>query len=179
MPERPQSPLKHSKMSSRSTASTKARVTNTDAQAVGYVADPNATPRPGRAVRRPAQASAPPPPAPALHETALPAWSPAPSASDDEYIDREDLNRPMSILSSVTESTGSKARSRSPTKRMIDLKVAEKTVSSKTARSLADVPEYVRKLYKEIQSLARVPRGVVPRGIEVRFRSHSTSVGSL
>jgi hypothetical protein len=29
-------------------------------------------------------------------------------------------------------------------------------------KSPADVPEDVRKLYKEIQSLARVPRGVIP-----------------
>ncbi|PVI01082.1 hypothetical protein DM02DRAFT_654856 [Periconia macrospinosa] len=59
----------------------------------------------------------------------------------------------------VTESAGSQARSRSPTKRMIDLKVAEKTVSSKTVKSPADVPEDVRKLYKEIQGLARITRG--------------------
>lgn len=178
MSERPQSPLKHSRTRSSRTASTQASGTNTDAQTVGHVADPNATPRPERAIRKPARASAPPPPAPCLHETAVPEWTPEPSASDGEYIDREDLNRPMSIASSVTESTGSKARSRSPTKRMIDLKVAEKTVSSKTVRSLADVPEDVRKLYKEIQSLARVPRGVVPLGIEVRACSHSTPLRS-
>ena len=50
---------------------------------------------------------------------------------------------------------------------MIDLKVAEKTVSLKTVKSPTDVPEDVRKLYKEIQSLARVPRGGIPLGIEV------------
>ena len=164
MSERPKSPLKLSRTRSR-TASRTAGETYTDAQPVGYVADPNATPRPGRVRHKPAPASAPPLPALALRNTAVPEWNSAPGASDSDYTDKEDPNRPMS---SVTKSTDSKARSRSPTKRMIDLKVADKTVSSRTARSLADVPEDVRKLYKEIQSLARVPRGVVPRGIEVR-----------
>lgn len=82
------------------------------------------------------------------------------------------MGRPVSSISSVAESTGSKARSHSPTKRMIDLKVAEKKVSSKMVKSPVDVPEDVRKLYKEIQSLARVPRGVIPLGVEVRACSH-------
>lgn len=87
-----------------------------------------------------------------------------PSASEGELdIDREDMDR---SASSVTESTGSKARSRSPTERMVDLRVAEKMVAPKTVKSPADVPEDVRGLYKAIQSLARVPRSVIPLGIE-------------
>ncbi|KAF1972376.1 hypothetical protein BU23DRAFT_162512 [Bimuria novae-zelandiae CBS 107.79] len=96
----------------------------------------------------------------------MPEWAPTSSASDPPYMDREDLNQPLSSISSVTESTGSKARSRSPTKRMINIKIAEKTVSSRTVKSPADVPEDVRKLYRVVQSLARVPRGVIPLGIE-------------
>jgi hypothetical protein len=158
-------PLKPSRKRSSRNASRTAGEAYANAQLDGYAADPNATPRPGRVLRKPAPASAPRPPAPDLHKTAVPEWDPAPGASDSDYTDRGELNRPMS---SVTESTDSRTRSRSPTKRMIGLRVAEKTVSSKTVRSLADVPEDVRKLYKEIQSLARVPLGVVPQGIEVR-----------
>ena len=169
MPQPSRSP---SKTSSR-IAARKVEDTRSKAQVVEYVVDLNATPRPGRVGRKPAPGpAAPPVPVPALHEANTPELIPTPSASDSEYIDRDEMDRPMSSISSITESTGSKARSRSPTKRMIDLKVAEKAVSSKTVKSPADVPEDVRKLYKEIRSLARVPRGVIPLGIEVRTCSH-------
>jgi hypothetical protein len=138
--------------------------------------DPNATQRPVRARRKLAPAPpAPTMPVPALDETAMPALTP--SASEGELdIDREDMDRPAS---SVTESTDSKARSRSPTKRMVDLRVAEKMVAPKTVKSPADVPEDVRGLYKAIQSLARVPRSVIPLGIEVRVRPHPCSFPAL
>lgn len=174
-----QTPRSPSKTSSR-IAARKVEDTKRKTQVVEYVVDPNTTPRPGRVRRKPAPGPATPPmPVPALHESNIPEWIPTPSASDGEYINREDMDRPMSSISSVTESTGSKARSRSPTKRMIDLKVAEKTVCSKTVKSPADVPEDVRKLYKEIQSLARIPRGVIPLGIEVRVCAHTHLFPSL
>jgi hypothetical protein len=151
-------------------ATRKAEDKRNKAQAADYGADLNASPRPGRGGRSPAPGLPNPPiHIPALAETNIPQWIPTSSASHDKCIDEEDVDQPKSSISSVTRSTCSKARSRSPTKRMIDLKVAEKTVSLKTVKSPADVPEDVRKLYKEIQGLARVPRGVIPMGIEVRI----------
>ncbi|OAL56134.1 hypothetical protein IQ07DRAFT_583522 [Pyrenochaeta sp. DS3sAY3a] len=91
-----------------------------------------------------------------LDKTIIPPLTPSASV-------REDMD---SLASSVIASSHSQPRSRSPTKRMVDLRVAEKRVVFKTAKSPIDVPDDVRKLYKSIQSLARVPRGVVPRGIE-------------
>lgn len=141
-----------------------------------HAMDPNVTLWPGCVGRQPAQGlAAPAVPASALHEANMPEWNPTSSASDGGYTDREDRNRPMSSISLVTETTGSEARSRSPTIRMIDLKAAEKPVSSKTVKLPADVPDDVRKLFKEIQSLARIPRGVIPVGIEVRSYSRPSS----
>lgn len=124
------------------------------------VLDPNATPRPIRSRHEPPPAPAAPMPVSSLNETAMPAWTPSPSEGEPDL----DMDQPTS---SVTESTGSRVRSRSPTKRMVDLRVAEKTVNPKTVRSPVDVPEDVRGLYRAIQSMARVPRGVIPLGIEV------------
>jgi hypothetical protein len=170
-----QAPRSPSKISSR-IAARKARDTRNKAPAVEGVIDPNATPRPVRVGHKPALAPpAPTIPVPALDGIAMPALTP--SVSEGELdIDREDMDRPAS---SVTESTGSKARSRSPTKRMVDLRVAEKTVAPKTVKSPADVPEDVRGLYKAIQSLARVPRSVIPLGIEVRVPPHPSPFPSL
>jgi hypothetical protein len=121
-----QPPRSPSKTSSR-IAARKLEDIRKKAQAVEYVVDPNATPRPGRVGRKPAPGpAAPPVPVPALHEANLPELIPTPSASDSEYIDRDEIDRPMSSISSVTKSTGSKARSRSPTKRMIDLKLRKR-----------------------------------------------------
>jgi hypothetical protein len=143
-------------------AARKVEDTRNKAPAVDVMDDPSVTPRPFRTRRKLAST-----PVTALDETAKPAL--IPSASEDKIgIDRED----MEPASSVTESIGSK-RSRSPTKRMVDLQVAEKKVVPKTAKSPADVPEDVRGLYRAIQSLARVPRGVIPLGIEVPFQPHS------
>ncbi|PSN58779.1 hypothetical protein BS50DRAFT_367819 [Corynespora cassiicola Philippines] len=152
-----------SKRSSR-VAARKAKDTNIGSTVEDLV-DPNTTPRPVRAKRKPAPGPPVPiVPVPNLDETQMPALTP--SASEGELdIPRYDMDRPTS---SITESTGSRARSRSPTKRMVDLRVAEKTVALKTVKSPADVPGDVREVYKAIQSLARVPRGVIPLGIEVR-----------
>jgi hypothetical protein len=152
-----------SKRSSR-VAARKAKDTSIG-PAVEDAVDPNATPRPARAKGKPVPAPpAPTVPVPDLDEIEMPTLTP--SASEGELdIVRYKMDRPAS---SITESTGSKARSRSPTKRMVDLRVAEKTVVLKTVKSPADVPEDVRRVYKAIQSLARVPRGVIPLGIEVR-----------
>ncbi|KAI9774939.1 MAG: hypothetical protein M1840_000155 [Geoglossum simile] len=172
MSHAPRSPTK---ISSR-IAARKARDTRDKALAVEDVIDPNATPRPVRARRKPAPApAAPTMPVPALYETAMPELMPSTSEGELD-LDREDMDRPAS---SVTESIGSKARSRSLTKRMVDLRVAEKAVAPKTAKSPADVPEDVRGLYMAIQSLARVPRSVIPLGIEVRVvRTHLHSLRS-
>ena len=169
-----QAPRSPSKRSSR-VAARKAKDTNIG-PSVEDVVDPNATPRQARAKDKPA----PRPPARTvpisdLDEIQMPALTP--SASEGELdIFRHDMDRPAS---SITESTGSKARSRSPTKRMVDLRVAEKTVALKTVKSPADVPGDVREVYKAIKSLARVPRGVIPLGIEVRANPLSPLLPSL
>jgi hypothetical protein len=135
------------------------------------VIDPDATPRPVRARHK----SAPAPPIPVLDKTKIPTLTPR-TPEDKLETDREDVDW---SASSVTESTGSKARSRSPTKQMIDLRVAEKAVISKTVKSPIDVPEDVRGLYIAIRSLARNSRGVIPLGIEVRVRPHPSPFPSL
>ncbi|CAI6225569.1 unnamed protein product [Periconia digitata] len=150
-----------SKRSSR-VAARKAKDTNIGS-AVKDLVDPNATPRPVHAKGKLAP-GLPVPIVPVLDldETQMPALTP--SASEGELdILRYDIDRPAS---SITESISSRARSRSPTKRIVDLQVAEKTVALKTVKSPADVPENVRGVYKAIQSLARVPRSVIPLGIK-------------
>ena len=72
-------------------------------------------------------------------------------------------------VDTIHESTISK-RSRSPTRRMVDLQIAKKPVISKTATSSKDVPQNVRGLYKNLQALARRSKGVIPLGIEVPSR---------
>ncbi|KAI9772513.1 MAG: hypothetical protein M1840_000718 [Geoglossum simile] len=130
--------------------------------AVEDVIDPDTTPRSVRARRKPAPTPPATIPIPVLDKTKIPTLTP--NTSEDKLdTDKGDVDWPTS---SVTESTGSKARSRSPTKRMIDLRVAEKTVISKTVKSPTDVPEDVRGLYEAIRSLARMPHGVIPLGIE-------------
>jgi hypothetical protein len=62
---------------------------------------------------------------------------------------------------------------------MADLRVAEKTVVTKTVESPVYVPEDVRALLNAIESLALVPRGVIPLGIEVRAHTHSAVVPLL
>ncbi len=71
--------------------------------------------------------------------------------------------------SSVADSISSKRlrRPNSPTKRMVDLVVANKPVVPGSISSLLDVPKPVLELYKEVYRLANFPRGIVPAGIEV------------
>ncbi|KAF2691412.1 hypothetical protein K458DRAFT_381270 [Lentithecium fluviatile CBS 122367] len=109
----------------------------------------------------------PPPPV----SVDMPEWIPPTSASDGENVDREVIGRPGRSISSVAESAGSTARSRSPTLKMVDIKGAEKMVPLKMMISPADVPEDVQELYTKIQSLAHIPRGVIPLGVEVRAYS--------
>ncbi|KAI9775012.1 MAG: hypothetical protein M1839_001612 [Geoglossum umbratile] len=148
-----QAPRSPSKRSSR-IAARKARDTRNKAL-VEDATDPDATPRPVRARHKPA----PVPPTPVLDKTNIPTLTPN-TPEDKLEIDRED------VASSVTESTGLKARSCSPTKRMIDLRVAEKTVISKTVKLPTDVPEDVQGLSEAIRSLVHMPHGVIPLGIE-------------
>ncbi|KAI9695442.1 MAG: hypothetical protein M1820_008627 [Bogoriella megaspora] len=139
------------------------KAVNTNEASEKDAVDPNSTPRPVRITRRTVQ-----PPAAAdmpntiLDETSTPAWARSASGSEPD-MSGGDTGR---SLSSVTQSTDSKARSRSPTKRMVDLRVAEKTLIPEAATKAADVPEDVRGLYRAIRSLAHVPRNVIPLGIE-------------
>ncbi|KAH0563206.1 hypothetical protein GP486_002223 [Trichoglossum hirsutum] len=158
MSQASRSPLK----TSSRIAARKARDTRNEVLAVEDAIDPNATPRPVRARHKPAPAPPDTIPNPVLGKTKTPTLT-SNTPEDKPDTDREDVDWPAS---SVTESTGSRARSRSPTKRMVDLRVAEKTVISKTAKSPTDVPEDVRELYTAIRSLARIPYGVIPLGIE-------------
>ncbi|KAI9760489.1 MAG: hypothetical protein M1840_002399 [Geoglossum simile] len=151
-----QAPRSPSKTSSR-IAARKARDTRNKVL-VEDVIDLDATPRPVRARHKPAPA----PPIPVLDKTKIPTLT-SNIPEDRLETGREDVDWPAS---SATKSTSSKARSRSPTKRMIDLRVAEKMVISKTAKSPTDVPEDVRGLYKAIRSLARNSHDVIPLGIE-------------
>jgi hypothetical protein len=72
---------------------------------------------------------------------------------------------------SVAESVDSKVskRSVSPTKRTVDLRVADERVIQKSIRSRADVPGDVQELlYKKIQGVATFSQSIIPKGIEVR-----------
>lgn len=121
--------------------------------ATQHVVDSNTTPRPIR------QKRAAPPTLSILDLHTRPAPILTPSVSE-EYV-AEDVE-----VESTNESTTSK-RSRSPTRRMVDLQIAKKPVFPKTATSSTDVPQDVRTLYKAIQALARRAKGVIPLGIEV------------
>ncbi|KAF1980433.1 hypothetical protein BU23DRAFT_8594 [Bimuria novae-zelandiae CBS 107.79] len=164
MSQSSQSPTR--KPSRQTEIARKARTITTDTPAVvaavghtllatQHVVDPNATPRPTRRKRAAPLAL----PAPNLH--IRPASVLTPSISE-EHID-EDVE-----VESAYESTTSK-RSRSPTRRIVDLQIARKPVVSKSATSSTDVPQDVRALYKAIQVLARRSKGVIPLGIEVQF----------
>lgn len=128
-----------------------------------HVVDPNTTPRPTRRKRT----ALPALPIPDLHTRPAPVLTPSVSEehADEDAEDAEDAE-----VESTHESTTSK-RSRSPTRRMVDLQIAKKPVVPKTATSSIDVPQDVRTLYKAIQALARRSKGVIPLGIEVQFRS--------
>jgi hypothetical protein len=151
------------KKSSRQTrAMNKARITTKETSAVDdviVVVDLNATPRPTRRKR----AAPPALPIPDLQTRPAPILTPSVSEehADEDIEDVEDAE-----VESIQESTTSK-RSRSPTRRMVDLQIAKKPVVSKTATSSTDVPQDVRTLYKAIQALARRSKGVIPLGIEV------------
>jgi hypothetical protein len=114
----------------------------------------DATPRqPRRNSRKPAQA---------LGETAMPTLTP--TTSENEV---EGWYQPEPSIAESAESKVSK-RSVSPTKRMVDLRVADKKVIQKSIRTRVDVPEDVQDLYKKIQGVATFARNIVPKGIEVR-----------
>jgi hypothetical protein len=164
-----QAPRSPSKMSSR-IATRKAK---NKAPVVEDIIDPNATSRPVRARHKPAPAPAAN--VPALYKTAMPVLTPS-TFEGKLGIDSEDINR---SASSVTETSDSRARLCSSTKRMVDLRVAEKTVTSKMVKLPVDLPEDVQGLYEAVQILARVPRGVVPLGIEVRVHPHPSPFPSL
>jgi hypothetical protein len=157
MLEKPRAPLRKSSRIA----------TRKKAQSQEYAVDPNATTRLASAGRHLAGPGPAPVPASALLEVNKPDWTAGPGVSQGEYSEGKDVDRPMPSISSVTEKTGSKAWFRSPTTRMTDLKFAEKPVSLKVATLPADVSDDVRKLSKEIKSLVRVPRGVIPLGIEI------------
>ncbi|KAF9731991.1 hypothetical protein PMIN02_000356 [Paraphaeosphaeria minitans] len=117
--------------------------------------DLNATPRPTRSKR------AAPPSLPALNLYTRPAPVLTSSVSDNHVNEDTCDIEPGSTYGSTTSK-----RSRSPTLRMVDLRIASKPVVSKSATSSVDIPQDVRKLYKAIQGLARRARGVIPLGIE-------------
>jgi hypothetical protein len=151
----------------------KARVTTKEAPAVDdvivavehvwlttqHVVDLNTTPRPTRRKRAAPLAL----PIPDLQIRPTPILTPSVSEehADEDVEDVEDAE-----VESTHESTTSK-RSRSPTRRMVDLQIAKKPVVPKTATSSTNVPQDVRTLYKAIQALARRSKGVIPLGVEV------------
>ena len=158
MSQPPRSPLKKS---SRTTAKKTMDTNESEEDKI----DHNTTPRPARTRTRTALAlAAAEVPIPILNQTAIPALIPSAPKGGSDLV-RRDNDR---SVSPVTESTDSATRSSSPTKRMVDLRVAEKALAQKGAKSPADVPEDVRKLYKAIRSLAFIPRNIIPLGIEVR-----------
>ncbi|KAF2467996.1 uncharacterized protein BDR25DRAFT_266464 [Lindgomyces ingoldianus] len=124
-----------------------------------HVIDPNTTPRPTR------QKRVAPPALPIPDPHTRPAPILTPSVSEEQAGEDTEAE-------SAHESTTSK-RSRSPTRRMVDLKVAKKPVVSKTATSSTDVPQDVKTLYKTIQALARRSKGVIPLGIETEVKQDS------
>jgi hypothetical protein len=165
MPQNPGSPTR--KSSRQAGTAGKARITTKEAPPVEDViesvehialetqhADPNTTPRPTRRKR------VAPPALPILDLHTRPAPVLTPSVSEEQADEDTEVE-------SAHESTTSK-RSRSPTRRMVDLQIAKKPVVPKTATSSTDVPQDVKTLYKAIQALARRSKGVIPLGIEVQ-----------
>lgn len=96
----------------------------------------------------------------------------------EEHVDEDAEDAGDVEVESTHESTTSK-RSRSPTRRMVDLQIAKKPVFPKTATSSTDVPQDVRTLYKAIQALARRSKGVIPLGIEVQLQSTLLTISQL
>ena len=76
------------------------------------------------------------------------------------------LDQKESSIDESTESRNSK-RSRSPTKRMVDLRVADKRIEEKGIYSLSDLPEDVRELHMDVQTLGMSEYGIVPMDIKV------------
>ncbi|KAK7177661.1 hypothetical protein PSPO01_16292 [Paraphaeosphaeria sporulosa] len=80
--------------------------------------------------------------------------------------DVEDTNVVDAVdAESNAESTASR-QSRSPTRRVVDLRIARKPLVPRVVKSSEDVPEDVRALYKAISTLVRRSKGVIPQGIE-------------
>ncbi|KAF1997432.1 hypothetical protein P154DRAFT_524779 [Amniculicola lignicola CBS 123094] len=164
--------------SSRQTGTAgKAQITTTETPAVEHViaavehillttqhdVDPGATatPRPARQKRK-----APPAlPIPNLHTRPMPVF---PHSVSEEHTDEGTEDAEGADVESTRESTTSR-RSRSPTRRMVDLQIAKKPVVPRTATSSTDVPQNVRALYKVMQTLSRRSKGVIPQGIEVQL----------
>jgi hypothetical protein len=92
---------------------------------------------------------------------------PTPSLSE-QHADADTEDAVDAEVESAYKLTTSE-RSRSPTRRMVDLRIAKKPVVPKTAIGSTDVPQDVRILYKAIQALARRSKGVIPLGIEVQL----------
>jgi hypothetical protein len=103
------------------------------------------------------------------------------STSHSDCMDVDDIEELRWSMSVASGSTGSDARSYSPSGtddgsngtcipniRMVDLRACERLARLKSARTPDDVPEDVRQLFKEIRDLTRSKGGVVPLGIEVR-----------
>ena len=86
-------------------------------------------------------------------------------ASTGDATDVNDEN------SSINESASSKVsrRSRSPTKRMVDLKIAEKKIVEKGVTSNSDLPPDVESLYLDIQTIGMTGCGIVPLEMKVSF----------
>jgi hypothetical protein len=142
MSQDPRSPTRQSTKQTKTVC--KHPVTTKEAPTAEHVRDPNATPRPTRPKRAASQVL----PIPDLHTSRAPVLRPS---VFEEHADRgmEDLE-----VESTHKSTTSK-RSRSPTRRMVDLQIAKKPVVPKRATSSADVPQDEISLYKAIQALAR------------------------
>ncbi|KAF2872817.1 hypothetical protein BDV95DRAFT_593227 [Massariosphaeria phaeospora] len=174
-PTRTMSPRKSpspARKSSRQTAMAgkagKAQMTIEEAPAVAMqrVVDPDRTPRPAR----PKRAVRPAPPVPDLHAWPAPVLMPSGSEGVAEDLENSEDAENAEIESSHA-STNSK-RSRSPTRRMIDLQIATKPIIPKTVTSSEDVPQDVRALYKAVRAVARMSKGVVPLGIEIAVKEH-------
>jgi hypothetical protein len=124
-----------------------------------------------------------PPPSPKVPAEYLrkPRRQPVPlptSSLSEEHADADTEDAVDAEVESAYKLTTSE-RSRSPTRRMVDLRIAKKPVVPKTAISSTDVPHDVRTLYKSIQAVARLSKDVIPLGIEVQLWSIFLTIALL
>lgn len=149
------SPNKDIKMTSRPRSPRKKANTKSQAEDENlFVAeDPDATPKAARSSNRPL-----------IQESGKAAFPLRPEAKTSSG----NPNSPDEHSSSVGESTDSKGsrRSRSPTKRLADLSAAQRKVNISQILSPSDVPDDVRSLLREVETLG-CKIGVIPMELKV------------